>query len=188
MIIKYIVLFVTFSFVYTTKLVAQVANLAASDKMQNGYSLLRDWHLQNRAELKGLDSTYECYVTFKVDTSGNVIDLAIIEIRICKLPEVLKKYITKVFMSANGKWGSEMKDGHKVVSGEKIWHIISEKINQSFSESMKASEKFLYYHAFSKEYDAIAEKFYYLGTEGKSLALNYYGSNDPCRGDSKQQQ
>ncbi len=51
------------------------------------------YNRKTMAELKTLDSTYDFYVSFRIDTTGHIIDFIIEEIPVRRMPEVAVSYI-----------------------------------------------------------------------------------------------
>ena len=102
-------------------------------------------------QIRDLKKTYTAYITFKVDTTANIIDLEIIEIPGIDLPAIIKTYFEKLVRSTNGQWMPQMKDSKKVVSDEFIFQVDLVKKDQSIEDRVKDSEPITEYFFGSKK-------------------------------------
>ena len=127
----------------------------------------------NRSELKHLDSAYDCFVSFKIDTSAVIVSFKITELPVCPLPSVVKRYIKKLFASANGNWLPQLKNSCKVISDEMIWSVRMVKADQSIGERMKVMERLVEYYLEPPPPDEKISKFYAHPDKAKTIALAY---------------
>jgi hypothetical protein len=109
------------------------------------------------SELACLDSMYEFFVTFRVDTNASITDFKIVEIPISKLPPLVKSYIEKIFKVSNNYWMPQVENGNKVVSKEIIYRIDLAK-NRSIKDYTNEWERFFVYFLEIAPHDEIINK------------------------------
>lgn len=97
-------------------------------------------------KLCGFKNSYDFYVTFKVDTNANVIDIKIIEVPGMPLPAYIKAYLEKMITSSGGQWLPQVKDSKKVLSDELRYQACLHKKDQSIAERFKDIEPVIEYH------------------------------------------
>ncbi len=115
--------------------------------------------------LESLDSRYEVYTTFKLDTNGNVVELQINELPICKVPQTVKDYIAKLLYLSNGKWVPFAKSNQRVVSDDIFYRFDVIKRNRTIQEGSAEEMKFVeYYHGDGLK-DEMLQKFFRSGAK-----------------------
>jgi hypothetical protein len=95
-------------------------------------------------------NSYDFYVTFKVDTTGSVIDLEIIQFPGNELPIFIKAYVEKLIRSSNGLWLPQIKDSKKVMSDEFMYQVSLTKKNQSIEDRVRDNQPLIDYFFLSE--------------------------------------
>jgi hypothetical protein len=126
----------------------------------------------NVKNIGDLESMYECFISFRVDTNSNIINFHILEIPVFKHSAKVTSYIEKMVKASNGLWVSQIQEGHKVKSDEIVYRVDIMKKDQSMKEREIENRKTMkYYYEEGGFQQEVIKKFFQ--SEARTIIIEY---------------